>query len=669
MTERKNELWYNKSIKLQRKKVRQLERVWLKTIEENDWRTYAKERNRLNRMINANKTEIINQKVKECGNDSKKFYSLINSLSGTVKNNPMPEHKSEQLLADTFADFFIKKIAKIRDALDSHPKFQPSTNDNVTKLCNLNAVTETTVTKIISSLKTKTCELDELPTKFLKDCLNECLEIITKIINVSLSTGEFVTTWKTAIVRPLLKKPGLDLTPSNYRPVSNLNFLSKVLEKAFLSQFNDHCTTNNLFPDYQSAYRQHFSCETALIKIVDDVLWSMERQKVTALVCIDLSAAFDTVDHIIPLDVLNMRFGICDTALQWVNSYLRPRNFKVNIGESYSLPIELNFSVPQGSVAGPTFYSTYASTMEDVVPKCTDIHGYVDDHALKTAFESGNAQSEQLTVAVMEKTLQDISQWMSLNRLKMNDSKTEFILIGSKQQLLKSSITNLRVSDVTIDVSDCVKLVGAHLDSQLSFKKHISEKCKIACFNLSKISLLRKYLTRDSCALLVLSLVIVHLDYSNALFIGLPDKSINKLQRVQNMAAKLVLKAKKYDSNTACLKELHWLPIKQRVKYKVLITVWKCMYNQAPDYLKCLLVKNEQQAYCTRRSVKFNLVVPKTKKKTFADRSFSVQGPILWNELPLNLKNCNNLNIFKKSLKTYLFKQYFGSLYYYVKRV
>ena len=110
------------------------------------------------------------------------------------------------------------------------------------------------------------------------------------------------------------------------------------------------------------------------------------------------------------------------------------------------------------------------------------------------------------------------------------------------------------------------------------------------------------------------------------------DKSINRLQRVQNMAAKLVLKAKKYNSklsNTACLKELNWLQIKQRAKYKVLITVWKCLHNLAPDYLKCLLVKDEPQTYCTRRSVNFNLVVPKTKKKAFADRSFSVQGPIL----------------------------------------
>ena len=123
-----------------------------------------------------------------------------------------------------------------------------------------------------------------------------------------------------------MKKAGLDLVNSNYRPVSNLNFLSKALENAVLEQFNEYCTNFNLYPEYQSAYRKNFSCETALLKIVNDILWKMEDQKVTALACIDFSAAFDTVDHSTLLEVMRVKFGIKETALRWFSSYLYPRD-------------------------------------------------------------------------------------------------------------------------------------------------------------------------------------------------------------------------------------------------------------------------------------------------------------------------------------------------------
>ena len=135
----------------------------------------------------------------------------------------------------------------------------------------------------------------------------------------------------------------------NYRPVSNLSFLSKNLEKYALLQFNNHCTVNNLLPDYQSAYREHFSCETALVKLMDDILWNMEAKETTVVVVIYLSAAFDTVDHDVLLDVLNNRFGLDGNTQDWIDSYLRPRKFKVNIGQNYSEEIDVNFQFPKAA--------------------------------------------------------------------------------------------------------------------------------------------------------------------------------------------------------------------------------------------------------------------------------------------------------------------------------
>ena len=211
---------------------------------------------------------------------------------------------------------------------------------------------------------------------------------------MSLSQGVFPKTWKTAIVRPLLKKVGLELICSDYRPVSNLPFLSKVLEKAALAQFNRHCDTYELMPDYQSAYRRDYSCETALVKLVNDILWNFERQNITALVAVDLSAAFDTVDHDTLLDVLVHKFGVTEYVLKWFESYLRPRQYKVKIKESYSSNIDLECSVPQGSCAGHVLYLAYASTLREVVPTIVDLHGYADDHAMKKAFLASDRTAE-----------------------------------------------------------------------------------------------------------------------------------------------------------------------------------------------------------------------------------------------------------------------------------
>ena len=211
------------------------------------------------------------------------------------------------------------------------------------------------------------------------------IETVTKLINKSLIEGVFSIHWKTAIICSLLKKLWFELIAGKYRLVSNLPFLSKVVEKIVLTRFNDHCDKFQLMPGYQSAYRENFSCETAIIKITNDILWSMELKRGTSLTCIDLSAAFDTVDHGILLNVLQNKFGISGNALAWFRSYVQRRFCKVNIHNTNSEDKELWFLVPQGSCAGPVLYSAYATTLQEVVP--LDLHGYANVHGVKTNFK------------------------------------------------------------------------------------------------------------------------------------------------------------------------------------------------------------------------------------------------------------------------------------------
>ena len=269
-------------------------------------------------------------------------------------------------MANVFADYFMNKIQSIGDTLDTHSKYSAPPG-NAPNLSAFEPLSTSDVMKIIFGMKTKSCEIDPTATKLLKEILPSVIEPITRNVNNSLQQGIFSKLWKVAVIRPLLKKIGLELTTSNYGPISNLTFLSKVVEKAALNQLVAHFDNNNLMPDYQSAYRANRNCEKVILKLVNDSLWAMENKYVTAMVTIDLSVAFNTVDHDILLNTLHCKFGISDNAIKWENSYLRPISCKVNIKNSYSSERQLHFSISQGSVAGPVLYLAYASTLEEVI--------------------------------------------------------------------------------------------------------------------------------------------------------------------------------------------------------------------------------------------------------------------------------------------------------------
>jgi hypothetical protein len=259
----------------------------------------------------------------------------------------------------------------------------------------------------------------------------------------------------------------------------------------------------------------------------------------------------------------------------------------------------------------------------------------------------------QTIIQSVENCLIDIRDWMQGMRLVMNDSKTEIICFGSNCQTAKIQCNAISIGDCALNFSAVsnVKYLGVVLDQNFCMIPQIISQCKKASFNLYIIRQLRKYLTISSCRTFVQSLVISHLDYSNSLFSGLPDYAISKLQRIQNMAARVIFQVGKYEHITQYLIQLHWLPVKFRIDFKILCMVFKCIHNCAPTYLSELIVFNDNRR--TRSGP--SLIVPRTKTK-WGDRSFGVYGPKLWNSLPVYLKNFVDYLAFRKALKTYLFR-------------
>ena len=310
------------------------------------------------------------------------------------------------------------------------------------------------ILKVINEMPNKHCDLDPAPFTVFKKLAPDLKSEITTLVNLSLSHGVFTQSWKTSIVKPLLKKIGLDLIFKNYRPVSNLKFLAKLVEKCMLLQFNEHCSLNPLLPSYQSAYRKFFSCETSLLKLADNLLNEMENQRVCALVVMDLSAAFNTVDHNILLDVFSNQYGIEGKVQNWFNTYLRSHFCQVDINGARSSIQPLDFSVPQGSCAGPMLYTVYTSTLQYQISKGMDLNGLAGDHSVNKLFNPNDRKDELRTI---ESSLENINSWMSLNRLQMNTSKMESMMIGSRKQLSKCVTNNIKVCNDTVEKSEIIR--------------------------------------------------------------------------------------------------------------------------------------------------------------------------------------------------------------------
>ena len=375
----------------------------------------------------------MNTAVEETHGNQKKLFGLLDSLTKEPTGNQLPP-ASEESLADGFASFFWEKIEAICKSFNLKDCLKVSSTypNHLPRMSSFKAVSQDEIRQLLGKAKPTTCILDTIPTKLLKVHQDAFLPLVTMLINLSLTTGVFPNTWKKTIVRPLLKKSGLEAVFKNYRPVSNLNFISKLLEAAVLTQLQDHLYSQKLIPQYQSSYRANFSTETLLVKLVDDILNGMESQEVTALVALDLSAAFDTVDHDLLLVILKSHFGIDGTPLAWIKSYLDHRSFQVQVGTAVSQAIEVPYAVPQESLLGPVLFICYISTLSDIIQDTSaSMLGYADDHAVYKSFSPTNEVSalKELTELTMR-----IRDWMKSSFLKMNNSKTELVIFGTQNQ-------------------------------------------------------------------------------------------------------------------------------------------------------------------------------------------------------------------------------------------
>ena len=394
---------------------------WKSNPNEYNYITFYNQQRYVTGLIKSKKKLFYVTKIQQNANNPKEIFNITNKLLGRNDQLPLPTYKDKSDLANDFSSFFINKIDKIMEklkatsALTKENSYTESEFLTKHRMSTFQQCLVDEVCKLINSAEAKSCELDPIPSKLLKTNSREIAPVTTEILNLLLKTADFYEELKQALLHPLLKKCGLELAFPNYRPVSNLPYLGKIIERAVCNQTTEYKSKIGMAEQYQSAYKAAHSTETTLLKVKMDILAAIDQKDAMCLILLDLSAAFDMVNHEMLLNHLKFRFGITNTVLKWIESYLTGRYQSVIIGGANDLAqkrsdkARLAQEVPQGSVLGPILFTLYITPLGDVCTKHGVIfHSYADDQQNYLSFSPANTISRNLCLQTLGNCIKDI---------------------------------------------------------------------------------------------------------------------------------------------------------------------------------------------------------------------------------------------------------------------
>jgi hypothetical protein len=586
--------------------------------------------------------------------------SLWRSVDVLLGRGRLPT--SSTIDVESFNRFFVEKVAKVRSSTVGSP---PPTFRPVRPGASLRAFSLLTTDDVITAVRRlpdKSSAIDPIPTSIFKQLIDLIAPFVVELFNRSLAAGHFPAGFKEAFVTPIVKKPGLDATDvSSYRPITNLSTLSKLLERLVVRQLMDYLTSADLLPPLQSGFRPGHSTETAVLRVLSDILQAVDRGDLAALVLLDLSAAFDTVDHEILLHRMRVTFGIDDKVHQWFGSYLSGRSHYVRRGLIKSSVVRLLCGVPQGSVLGPVLFILYTADLISLIEENgLSSHLYADDTQVYGSCRPAAVDSFSSKVS---DCVAEVSGWMRSNRLQQNSDKTEALWCATCRRRHQLLTTALPIDGVLVTPVSSVRNLGIFIDADLVMRTHVQRTVSRCFAALRQLRQIRRSVPTTTFQTLVVALVLSRLDYGNGVLVGLPAYLVRRLQSVQNAAARLIYNLRRFDHVTAALTTLHWLLIPERISYKIAVLTYRVLHGSAPGYLGPVVrVADLPGRQALRSASSSRLVVPPFKLSTIGNRAFPVAGPQVWNDLPEDITSAQSLSTFRQRLKTYLFRRSFPHL-------
>ena len=489
-----------------------------------------------------------------------------------------------------------------------------------------------------------------MPTWLLRKHALSLLPVIMCIVNRSISEG-MPQVYKKSIVKPLVKKGAQDVNSlQSYRPVSNMSFLAKLIEKVILSRLTEYLNKNSLYDNNQHGYRSHHSCETALLTVHNAAVTAIDEGNVMLLVMLDLSAAFDMINHDMLFSCLNS-LGVCDEALKWIRNYLSNRFQQVSCENVLSEPSLQITGVPQGSVLGPLLFSVFLSKISSVFNRHPKIKYviYADDIQL---FISCSITEISAALVDLESCIRDTKEWLTNHHLILNASKTELIVFHSKHsKSFQPNNYSLMADGTVIKISETVRDLGVILDGNLQLNQHVNQVCKTAYYYLRLISRCRQFLTIHTTTMLVNALAISRIEYCGSLLYGLNAKCYKQINKVIKWGVRLAEGMKRRESTKTAMLRHKWLPSTYRTKLRLATIIHKAYYLQAPSQLASLIkFSTSSSRDSTLRSHNDNSLKMQRVRTKMGERSFSHAAPAVWNSLPTELRSVSAHSSFKQKL-------------------
>lgn len=413
----------------------------------------------------------------------------------------------------------------------------------------------------------------------------------------------------------------------------------------------NYLTENNLIYANQSGFRRKYSTETALIRILDSILFNLDRNKVTGMVTVDYKKAFDMVDHALLIRKLEV-YRLDSQALSWFTSYLSDRKQFVTFKGQCSDVRTVTAGVPQGSILGPLLFVMFINDLHLQIDAQVDL--FADDTTLTSSadYTCIDKLSDKLSSEVAS-----VNEWAIQNKLPLNSSKTKSMLFTGKRLMSKGSVEcsqfQVTLEGTHLKQVDNLKLLGLEIDKDLTFDKHIEVLSKKLSKRIAILNKIKSYLPRSERILFYNSMIKSIMMYCSTLWTGSGSSqdNINRIFKMQKRCARVILNADSRHSSVDLFNKLSWLPCFIESDIKRCVLAFKRLHNNVPDYINNLLKLNSEQHRRSTRNAHIKFVTPRYVREREGGKTFSVVTSKLWNKLPIKLRSSPSLRVFKKGLR------------------
>ena len=635
-------------------------------------------RNKLNTLIRKGKREYYHNKFESTKSNIRQTWKTINEIIGRNKaKNHQNAFKTDSgnivtepgNIADCFNNFFVEIGPNLASNIQHSGKdFYEYLDEPTQKSLFMKPVVADEVLKIISKFdQNKSPGHDGIGNLIVKKVAQSISKPLAEIINLSLSTGSVPEKMKIAKVIPIYKKDNAEIF-SNYRPVSVLPCFSKILERLVFNRCINYINKYNLLNEKQFGFRPNHSTYMAIIELVDKVANAVEKNETTIGIFLDLSKAFDTINHDILLYKLE-HYGFRGIVLDWFKSYLHNRKQFVRYKMHDSNKKVIKCGVPQGSILGPLLFILYINDIVNTT-SLLELILFADDTTL--LFSHPDIASKN---CIINNELQEICNWFQANKLSVNAKKTNYMVLGTCQSTSKIIDANqdtdsthdsqptsskakldIKLDGVSLNRVSSTKFLGVIIDENLTWKNHIDAISKTISRNIGMMTKLKHFVPENILYTLYCTLVLPYINYGILIWGNTCTTYLEKILKLQKWAIRTVTNSH-YRSHTGPLfSKYNALTSTDTFKLNLGIFMYKHHTNQLPNIFSSYFVKHSQKHnYQTRNAQDYSI---NNNKKVFSDRAIRNCGPMFWNTLDSKMKNCKTTKHFKNVLKASLIKNY-----------